>query len=249
MTKTLPVSKMIWCRKKAGMVQHIRIECALFGFYVDRLNAYLQSGYNQNVNMNNLKYYEEMTILVSTHDTVDIVNDYVLSLIPDEEKKYISSDLTFLTDENCVVQGDWITLEFLNDIKYSGISNHRLRLKIGVLVMLLRNIDQTNGLSNGTRFLINELSTNIIGATVFTGKNIGDKIYIPRINLVSSDPAFPFKFQRRQFPLSLCFAITIHNSQGQSLSQVGLYLKRPVFTHGQWLFHEQMVWKDQNFLF
>lgn len=34
---------------------------------------------------------------------------------------------------------------------------------------------------------------------------------------------------RVQFPLQLCFAMTI----GQSLDNVGLYLPRPVFTHGQ----------------
>jgi len=43
----------------------------------------------------------------------------------------------------------------------------------------------------------------------------------------------PFKFQRRQFPISLCFAMTINKSQGQTLSRVGLYLPQPVFTHGQ----------------
>ena len=73
----------------------------------------------------------------------------------------------------------------------------------------------------------------MIGATVITGKNIGDKIYIPRMNLVPSDPGFPLKFQRRQFPVCMCFAMTINKSQGQSLSHVGLYLPKPVFTHGQ----------------
>ncbi len=53
------------------------------------------------------------------------------------------------------------------------------------------------------------------------------------MNLIPSDPGFPFKFQRQQFPLSLCFAMTINKSQGESLSQVGLYLQQPVFTHGQ----------------
>ena len=39
--------------------------------------------------------------------------------------------------------------------------------------------------------------------------------------------------QHRQFPVIVSFAMTINKSQGQSLKQVGLYLPRPVFTHGQ----------------
>ena len=31
----------------------------------------------------------------------------------------------------------------------------------------------------------------------------------------------------------MCYAMTINKSQGQTLSRVGLYLKKPVFTHGQ----------------
>ncbi|XP_070005389.1 uncharacterized protein [Nicotiana sylvestris] len=41
------------------------------------------------------------------------------------------------------------------------------------------------------------------------------------------------KFQRRQFSIVVSFAMTINKSQGQSLSHVGLFLKKPVFTHGQ----------------
>ena len=36
-----------------------------------------------------------------------------------------------------------------------------------------------------------------------------------------------------QFPVRLCFAMTINKSQGQSVKFVGLDLRRPVFTHGQ----------------
>lgn len=38
---------------------------------------------------------------------------------------------------------------------------------------------------------------------------------------------------RLQLPVRLAFAMTINKSQGQSLENVGLYLPRPVFAHGQ----------------
>jgi len=62
---------------------------------------------------------------------------------------------------------------------------------------------------------------------------VGEKIIIPRMNLIPSDLGFPFKFTRRQFALTLCFAMMINKSQGQSLSHVGIYLSKLVFTHGQ----------------
>ena len=38
--------------------------------------------------------------------------------------------------------------------------------------------------------------------------------------LSPSDVRIPFKFQRRQFPLSVSFAMTINKSQGQSLKHI-----------------------------
>jgi ATP-dependent DNA helicase PIF1 len=36
-----------------------------------------------------------------------------------------------------------------------------------------------------------------------------------------------------QFPLKLCFAMTINKSQGQTLREVGVYIREPCFSHGQ----------------
>jgi ATP-dependent DNA helicase PIF1 len=86
-------------------------------------------------------------------------------------------------------------------------------------------IDQASGLCNGTHLQVNHLGKNIIIAIVIIGKSIGQKVLIPKMDLVPPYSRFPFKFSRRQFPISLCFVMTINKSQGQSLSKVGLYLQ------------------------
>jgi ATP-dependent DNA helicase PIF1 len=99
--------------------------------------------------------------------------------------------------------------------------------------MLLRNLNQNKGLCNGTRLLVTELGQRILHCVALTGSNVGEEVLIPRIALNTTDVKWPFTLQRRQFPVRLCYAMTINKSQGQTLSRVGLYLKGPVFTHGQ----------------
>lgn len=40
-------------------------------------------------------------------------------------------------------------------------------------------------------------------------------------------------FRRTQFPIRLCFVMTVYKAQGQTLDSVGLYLREPVLSHGQ----------------
>ncbi|XP_057425917.1 uncharacterized protein LOC130719311 [Lotus japonicus] len=116
---------------------------------------------------------------------------------------------------------------------FVSIPNHMIVLKKGVSIMLHRNLDHAAGLCNGTRIMVTDLTQYIIVATLLSGKKSGEKVYIARQSLTLSDPSIPFKFQRRQFPITLSFAMTIKKSQGQFLSHVGLYLPKPDVTHGQ----------------
>ncbi|XP_042059616.1 uncharacterized protein LOC121804142 [Salvia splendens] len=144
-------------------------------------------------------------ILAPTLEVVDEVNQFMISLDQSQGRVYFSSDSISNSDSTSNDLAEIQSVEFLNNLKCSGTPNHELLLKVGTPVMLLRNIDMSNGLCNGTRLIITRL-----GDYVLEGQ-----------------------FQRRQFPLAVSYAMTINKSQGQSLSHVGLFLRKPVFNHGQ----------------
>ncbi|XP_042755612.2 uncharacterized protein LOC111907183 [Lactuca sativa] len=180
------------------------------------------------------EYFQERAILAPKNDVVENINDHLLALFPGEKVEYLSSDKLceseFVHDN---FDANLYSPDVLNGLKVSGLPNHKLVLKVGVPVMLLRNIDQKNSLCNGTRLQVISLGKRVIEAVIITGSNIGNQTFIPRMTLTPSGKKIPFIFQRRQFPLAVCFAMTINKIQGQSLSKVGLFLKDPVFTHGQ----------------
>ncbi|XP_075639608.1 uncharacterized protein LOC142611380 [Castanea sativa] len=157
----------------------------------------------------------------------------MIDLINADEETYLSADSLCKASSNILDQDVMYPIEFLNSLKFPGIPNHKLRLKVGLPIMLLRNFNQSNGLCNGTRLLVTQLSKWVLEAQIISGNHIGEKMFIPRIVLSPSDSKWSFVLKRRQFPVSVCFAMTINKSQGQSLQCVGLYLDRPVFSHGQ----------------
>jgi len=123
--------------------------------------------------------------------------------------------------------------EFINQVEFNGVPPHKISLKIGAPIMLLRNLSHSVGLCNGIRFIIKQLAERIIEARIITGSNIGDRVFIPRIVFPVNDKKCPFTIKRRQFPVRPCYAMTINKSQGQSLKIVGVFLKEQVFNHGQ----------------
>lgn len=110
---------------------------------------------------------------------------------------------------------------------------HRLALGVGMVVILLRNLNKRTGLCNGSRLMITRLLTFAVEAQVLTGSHRGETVLIPRIDTSSVSHTLPFTLKRRQLPLKPAYAMTINKAQGQTLRHVGVLLDSPVFTHGQ----------------
>jgi hypothetical protein len=175
-------------------------------------------------------------ILCPKNDHVNLVNQNVLrKLIGSEEKILYSIDSARndQNEEDANVQSRF-PIEFLNSLKPNGFPPHVLNLKVGCIVMLLRNLNIRKGLCNGTRMIVRRIGMNVLDVEVITGILTGTRHLIPRISLnTSRDLAIPFNLARHQFPVQLAYALTINKSQGQTFDRVGLYLMEPCFGHGQ----------------
>jgi hypothetical protein len=184
-------------------------------------------------NYKNPEYLATRAIVYPNNQTVDEINDYIIKMLPGDSVQCLSCDTISKSSEHMPDFDVLYPTEFLNSINVNNFPIHKLVLKRGVIVMLLRNLNQTMGLCNGMRLLVTRLGQRVLCCIILTGCKVGEEVFIPRIALNTTDVKWPFTLQRRQFPVRVCYAMTINKSQGQTLSIVGLYLKKPVFTHGQ----------------
>ncbi|XP_031259922.1 uncharacterized protein LOC116118087 [Pistacia vera] len=174
--------------------------------------------------INKIDYIKERAILTPKNETIHRLNGYITQSLPTNEKTNFSFDNTWkaagISNDDDILYPN----EFLNSLMCFGMLEHELHLKIGIPIMLLRNLNQYDGLCNGTRLIITYLRKWSIQAVIITGSNIGDIVTIPRIIMSDADMKWPFKLKRRQLPVTVSFCMTINKSQGQSLKTVGLYM-------------------------
>ncbi|KAL3810378.1 hypothetical protein ACJIZ3_000028 [Penstemon smallii] len=174
-------------------------------------------------------YMMSRALITPLNDDVNKLNEKVIQAFPGEDEvTYYSFDSVSDNMRNLFLP------EFLNSLSPGSLPPHKLTLKKGCPIMLLRNIDPKIGLCNGTRLICHRFGRNVIDAEILTGQFKGTRVFLPRMPLrTSEDAKLPFEMTRRQFPIRLSFALTINKSQGQTIPHVGIYLPDHVFSHGQ----------------
>ncbi len=183
-------------------------------------------------------YLMHHNILAPKNTNIDEVNNAILESLSKELHTYLSVDSLAMIEEGAsaavgVSMDSLYSVEFLNTLQINGIINHKLELKVGMLILLLHNFNQSMGLCNGTRLIVKRLGQRVIEAEIITRNNVGKCVFIPRIIMSPSGIDWPFVLCCRQFLVQVAFAMTINKSQGQTLNNVRVYLPFPVFYHGQ----------------
>jgi len=174
-------------------------------------------------------------ILAPHNAEVRELNEEILQLLEGEPQQFLSADRVILEEGADPADEEPVPIEVLRAIEDPGSAPGELNLKVGCPVILLRNLDPTRGLCNGTRLVITRMGGRVLEARVLGGEHDGDVVMIPRIAIPpsTSTTTHSFMFMRIQFPLRLAFALSINKAQGQSVRYVGINLRSSVFSHGQ----------------
>ena len=182
-------------------------------------------------NLADAEWLTGRSILTATNRERHRINKAMVNMSPGEEVNLHSADSV---DNEQDARS--FSVEYLNTLEPTGLPTHKLTLKKGVPIMLIRNLDPANGLCNGTRMIFDHMSPN--KRVMFcklkdevTGRF--NLVAIPRIVLRPKEKEYSFEWSRLQFPVTEAFVTTLNKAQGDTLKMVGIWLPQEVFGHGQ----------------
>ena len=135
------------------------------------------------------QWFSEHTILSCKNDDVDYLNSDILDMFTGEQKIMHSAD-SLVTDSPDEMQNA-MPVEFLNFITVSGLPLSHLVLKVGSPLMLLGNLDPSNGLRNGTHLILTRFKPHVLECRILSRVGFGNTVLIPKILLESSAEDIP----------------------------------------------------------
>ncbi|KXN87692.1 ATP-dependent DNA helicase PIF1 [Leucoagaricus sp. SymC.cos] len=180
------------------------------------------------------QYFLDRTVLSSRNDEVDEINAAILERIPGEKHVLMGADSIDLDNAHDNNYPPY-PIKYLNSLNVSGLPLAKLVLKVGCPIMLLRNLDPSEGLCNGTWMRVLGIHSRVLHCKIISGdvRFANKEVMILRIQLSPSAETLPIPLKHHQFPVHLAFAMAINKSQGQSVKYVGINLQTSVFSHGQ----------------
>nr|GEU33484.1 DNA helicase [Tanacetum cinerariifolium] len=109
---------------------------------------------------------QQKAIVCLKNTTADEINETVLGMLHGKSMVYTSSDEAIPVESD---RGEVELLyppDYLNTLQFSGFPSHRLELKVGAPIMLLRNMNLQGGMCKGTLMIIKKLSSRLIKVNV-----------------------------------------------------------------------------------
>ncbi|GJX67123.1 DNA helicase, partial [Tanacetum coccineum] len=137
--------------------------------------------------------------------------------------------IVHIPDNLCIPDSDIVIIELINfiydDITFQNPTPRDLQKKQHVYLSSDEATPHGNARGETKLLYPNEYLNSlkfarVIEARIITGTRISEKVFLPRISLINRDLQAPFIFKRKQFPVKLCYAMTITKSQGQSLERI-----------------------------
>lgn len=157
--------------------------------------------------------------LCSHNEMADRINHERLAALKTESVSWTASD--------------WADNDhLLKRIDKDCIAQKELTLKVGAQVMLLKNIDQSEGLVNGS---LGELVDIVNGQfrtkvpVVRFSNGITRELEVQEWQIIRNRDVLA---SRRQIPLRLAYALSIHKAQGSTIDKVRVHLAK-CFADGQ----------------
>ena len=148
-------------------------------------------------------YFNHRTILAAPNDIVGNFNAQLLEWMPSHSVEMLSTDTVVdpADASDCPI-------EVLNQLSEPGIPPHKLPLKEGCTVILLRNLVPQKGLCNGTRLQVKSISNHVVVCTYLNrihgrARSIDGVVLLPR-NLLQIYRGFLRRIRPQAVPSLLC---------------------------------------------
>lgn len=124
----------------------------------------------------------DRAILATTNVSIDSCNDDISSRRNGNHVTFYSSD-TLIKDHNNSSSTAFCSTENLNNIDVPGVPPHRLDLQSDSLAMLIRNLNFSEGLVNGQKVVVRDVSPNSRVIRVQLLDDTNSIVLIPRSSL------------------------------------------------------------------